>query len=697
MMIDNKLDGNKEEILEDTFEEIIEETGQWSKEEAMYVEVPEIDHDCQKCCFFNAEAKSCELVEGTISSEGHCRFWVQPCPEDEQETYSLSQSIADLEEEDEGFLYILDLLQDPKLENYKFEAILENLADDLSTETQELSSSKSVSLKMGKHKDRDGGLTPEGIRKLNRETGSKLRSGVQGTPKTLNDYYRKSKFLLRFYNRKDIPPLKKPNGKLTRFALAATKWGEPAPTTLAAVRRLAAKGQSLLNKYKSMKEKAKAKKSKQKLSQSKLPNLPLLLSNGMVKIPIAKKGSWFHDQHGLVSFTDQDFEQIKKESSKEVLGFTPYITYGHPTDLPYKTVDGELKKGDLKGWEEDDDVLFGLFEAKEDVFNLVKNGEYEYSSGEFLRNYKDKFTGVNKGTVLMRVALTNSPFIPFGDTKVEALSQQSNTEDNCLPNSVPFVIKLSTDIQENNNPPIQEETPPELNMTLEKTPDQLAEEVVSQLTKESESKVEPSVTNADSPVVNKTINEEPAIKEEEVSVPVAAPSVDINALFEKFASQAAESTKSAVDAVTSKYETVVSGLNSQIEALKSQLANQEQVTQAFSTSLTNQAKLQEQKELASYGIPPVLIQKFSQVQEALNTKQTVVKLSTKAADGQVVETELPVVKAIKDMLISAVNSEPVVLQQFGQTSAVIPANTLQASIQQLVEENKTLANKKSLV
>jgi hypothetical protein len=542
-------------------------------------------------------------------------------------------------------------------------------------------------------RNESGGLNAKGRAKYNSQ-GSNLKAPVDKSPTTPEQIRRQGSFLTRMYNRDKIPPLKKPNGKPTRYALQASVWNSPIPKTIADVRRLAAKGKVLLARYEKLK--AKAKKAKQKLSQSdsSIPNLPILLSNGMIKIPVAKKGSWFHDVHGLVSFTDQDFEQIKKESSKEVLGFTPYITYGHPTDLPYNTVDGELKKGDLKGWEENNDVLFGLFEAKEDVFNLVKNGDYEYSSGEFLRNYKDKFTGVNKGTVLMRVALTNSPFIPFGDTKVEALSQRSK-EDNCLPNSVPFVIKLSTDIQENINPPKLEETSPELNMTLEKTPDQLAEEVVSQLTKKSESKVEPSVTNNDSPVVNKTIIEEPV--KEEVSVPIATPSVDINALFEKFATQAAESTKSAVDAVSSKYETVVSNLNSQIESLKAQLANQEQVTQAFSTSLTNQAKLQEQKELASYGIPPVLIQKFSQVQEALNTKQTVLKLSTKAADGQVVETELPVVKAIKDMLISAVNSEPVVLQQFGQTSAVIPANTLQASIQQLVEENKALANKKSLV
>ena len=670
------LDEEKEDYLEDTFEWMIHETGQWTQEEAMYVVVPEIEHDCQKCCFYNP-AGSCELVEGSIAAEGHCRFWVQPCPEDEVESYSLSQSITDLEEEDEGFLYLLDLLQDSELPNYKFEAILENLATDLCTETQELSASKSVSLKMGKHKDRDGGLTPEGIREYNKKTGSNLRSGVQGKPKSLNDYFRKAKFLLRFYNRKDIPPLKKPNGKPTRFSLAATKWGEPAPTTLAAVRRLAAKGNSLLNKYKSMKE----KKSKQKLSQSSIEELPICLSNGMVKIPIAKKGTWFHDVHGIVSFTDEDFAEIKRESSKEVLGFTPYITYGHPTNLPYESVDAELKKGDLKGWEEKDDILFGLFDAKEDVVSLINNKDYEYSSGEFLRNYKDKFTGQNKGTVLMRVALTNSPFIPFGDTKVEALSTNANSTQDCLPKPISYVIKLSTDIQENINTPIKEDLP-EINMSEVKTLDQLATEVVENLIPEvKEVKPEVSVT--------------PVEVKETASVQTA-PVIDFNALLEKFTKQAELSTKTAIDAVTSKYETVVSNLNSQVESLKNQLASQEQVTQAFSTSLTNQAKAAEQRELLGYGVPPVLIQKFSQLQSALETKQTVVKLSTKAANGEVIESETPIVKVLKELLVDAVISSPVNLQQFGQSSTKVPTYGLQGAINSRVEENKAKANKVSL-
>ena len=499
------LDGIKEKLLKETFEEVIEETGQWTQEEAMYVVVPEIDADCQKCCFYNL-AGSCELVEGSIAAEGHCRFWVQPCPEDEVESYSLSQS-------------------DP------------------------------------------------------------------------------------------------------------------------------------------------------------IEELPICLSNGMVRIPIAKKGSWFHDVHGLVSFNAKDFAEIKRESSKEVLGFTPYITYGHPTNLPYESVDAELKKGDLTGWEEKDDVLFGLFDAKEDVVSLINNKDYEYSSGEFLRNYKDKFTGANKGTVLMRVALTNSPFIPFGDTKVEALSTNANSIQDCLPKPISYVIKLSTDVQENINTPIKEDLP-EINMSEVKTPDQLAAEVVANLIPEvKEVKPEVSVTPVE-------------VKE---AVPVqTAPVIDFNALLEKFTAQALENTKIAVNAVKAESEAVISGLKSQLETVTNQLTETKEITQAFSTSLTNQAKAQEQRELLGNGVSPALIQKFSTVLSAIETKQTVVKLSTRAADGQVVESETPVVKALKELLIDAVHSSPVNLQQFGQSTTKIPAYGLKGAINSKVEENRAKAAKVSL-
>ena len=75
---------------------------------------------------------------------------------------------------------------------------------------------KSVSLKIGKHKSRTGGLTPEGRRKYNRETGSNLKAPQpEGGP-------RKDSFCARM---KGNPgPMKDEKGRPTRKALALRKW-----------------------------------------------------------------------------------------------------------------------------------------------------------------------------------------------------------------------------------------------------------------------------------------------------------------------------------------------------------------------------------------------------------------------------------------------------------------------------------------
>jgi ribosomal protein S12 len=75
---------------------------------------------------------------------------------------------------------------------------------------------KNVSLKIGKHKSRSGGLTKAGREKYNRETGSKLKAPQpEGGP-------RKKSFCARMSGVKG--PAKKPNGKPTRKTLALRKW-----------------------------------------------------------------------------------------------------------------------------------------------------------------------------------------------------------------------------------------------------------------------------------------------------------------------------------------------------------------------------------------------------------------------------------------------------------------------------------------
>jgi len=77
------------------------------------------------------------------------------------------------------------------------------------------SSTRSVSLKIGKHKSRTGGLTAAGRKKYNRETGSNLKAPQPGGGP------RKRSFCARMKGNKG--PMRK-NGKPTRKALALRKW-----------------------------------------------------------------------------------------------------------------------------------------------------------------------------------------------------------------------------------------------------------------------------------------------------------------------------------------------------------------------------------------------------------------------------------------------------------------------------------------
>lgn len=75
---------------------------------------------------------------------------------------------------------------------------------------------KNVSLRMGVHKSRKGGLTAKGRAKYNKATGSNLKAPQPGGGK------RKKSFCARMGGVKG--PMKKPNGKPTRKALALKRW-----------------------------------------------------------------------------------------------------------------------------------------------------------------------------------------------------------------------------------------------------------------------------------------------------------------------------------------------------------------------------------------------------------------------------------------------------------------------------------------
>ncbi len=87
-------------------------------------------------------------------------------------------------------------------------------------------------------KDPEGGLTAAGRKAF----GGNLRPGVKSYDKASpRDKKRWISWALRFYGQADYPPLVKPNGEPTRFALTAAAWGEPVPKTEAQARAIAAK------------------------------------------------------------------------------------------------------------------------------------------------------------------------------------------------------------------------------------------------------------------------------------------------------------------------------------------------------------------------------------------------------------------------------------------------------------------------
>jgi hypothetical protein len=73
---------------------------------------------------------------------------------------------------------------------------------------------------------------------------------------TPQDVRRKGSWAVRFYGRKKLPPLVDRNGRPTRRALSAHAWGEPVPKTVAAARRIAKKGERLLQRYRRIKQEA---------------------------------------------------------------------------------------------------------------------------------------------------------------------------------------------------------------------------------------------------------------------------------------------------------------------------------------------------------------------------------------------------------------------------------------------------------
>jgi len=112
-----------------------------------------------------------------------------------------------------------------------------------------------------REKDPRGGLTAAGRKAFARKQGAHLRPGVTKTVSemTPQEMRRKGSWAVRFYGRAKLPPHVDANGRPTRHDLSAHAWGEPVPKTVAAARRIAAKGERLLARYHRTKTRTKTK------------------------------------------------------------------------------------------------------------------------------------------------------------------------------------------------------------------------------------------------------------------------------------------------------------------------------------------------------------------------------------------------------------------------------------------------------
>lgn len=107
-------------------------------------------------------------------------------------------------------------------------------------------------------KDPKGGLTAAGRKAFAKKQGAHLKPGVTkpASEMTPTEMRRKGSWAVRFYGRAKLPPLVDREGRPTRHALSAHAWGEPVPRTVAAARKIAAKGERLLERYRKAKKRA---------------------------------------------------------------------------------------------------------------------------------------------------------------------------------------------------------------------------------------------------------------------------------------------------------------------------------------------------------------------------------------------------------------------------------------------------------
>lgn len=491
-------------------------------------------------------------------------------------------------------------------------------------------------------------------------------------------------------------------------------------------------------------------KNKQPLIDS-MPVLKYSIGENKLLLPLLLLGKMYHPKYGELEYTDKDYEDIKQNLLSNKLGFSPYVTHGHvQTDsnteeayveqvkLQSMSTDAELKRGEITDVVKIDNVVYGIADKLHpNTKSLIESGEYEYASGEFIKNYVDKETGENIGTVLVRTSLTNAPFMPFKDRKLQLFSQNESENEESLQTVDSFVVKLQEDTELNSliSMPTQNETEvktEDVQAAVETdTAATVAAEVetatkletVSEETEKVETVAEPAVDSfeVEENVVTESVKESvieetektvvPTVKEEEDSdlvnnvqeavteesaATIPPTNNEVNLIMDA-TKQMAEQFSSQIETLKSIYEekfaaleetssAVINNLKETVSDLQSKLTQQESIAQQFSTTLNNTAKQTRYQRLASNGVAPAVIEKFSVLESALegaSIQSKVLKFST--SEGA--EEEKNLVQALEDLIVEASKSN-VSVQKFGQAS--YEGDDLVSELKTIISRNRQL-------
>ena len=405
------------------------------------------------------------------------------------------------------------------------------------------------------------------------------------------------------------------------------------------------------------------------------------ISVGKAKIPILLKGSWHVPGYGPLIVTDSYIDKVIENFKSDVLGFKPYATLGHLTDSPDpESIDGERKRGDLQDIIKEGDVVYGLYDINSETYNLIKNGDYQYSSPEIQDNFRDKRTGEVIGPTLLRTALTNAPFMPFGEHKIVTLSQGTNQQ---ITNGI--CIKLSTNII---NDVIEEVN--SIDNTNNENTSEIKEETinfVSELNTTKEESIQMSIQNEVPTVAPNVTESKPTVdlealflKTQEAQLSLANQITELTNRFSEGLESVSNKTTEAVTAIANKVEEI----SNQVSAVSNKTETNNEYIVALSSS--EQAKRLNEKLKVAFeaGVSPAALS----VAKSLITNfdnNKVVKLSVKGN-----ETELSFEDAVINLLKLSVNAMPDNMQ-----TGTVSGQPQTSYLDTLIAENKAKASQKA--